>query len=161
MPRKIGPRGPYRDTRTAQFWTFVDRRGPDECWEWKKSLTEGYGNATINKTGMRAHRAAWVLTTGEIPDGLWVLHKCDNRKCCNPAHLFLGTRQDNLNDMFAKGRNQRGEMCPNAKLTAEKVRSIRALIANGMGNREIAAVYGVSHATISDIRCGATWAHVK
>lgn len=98
---------------SERFWEKVDRRGPDECWEWKDSLgTTGYGqfctyDGQRNHT-LKAHRVAYELTNGQIPDGLCVLHRCDNRRCVNPFHLFLGTRGDNWNDMISKGRGTLG-----------------------------------------------------
>ena len=82
---------------------------PNDCWEWRGSLTkQGYGQVTrrdMKPKGWMAHRLAWVLAYGPIPKGLWVLHKCDNRPCINPLHLFLGTQSDNVRDCVAKGRH--------------------------------------------------------
>lgn len=87
----------------------IDIRGEDECWPWTGG-TDGKGYGLVNSAPngeTRAHRAAWVHYCGPIPDGVYVLHRCDNPPCCNPRHLFLGTQQDNMNDMYAKGRRQR------------------------------------------------------
>ncbi len=92
-----------------RFWPKVDRRGPDECWEWKAARqAEGYGKMfTTNRCRPeRAHRVSWVLHHGPIPDGMFVLHRCDNPPCVNPAHLFLGTNLDNIEDMGRKGRHR-------------------------------------------------------
>lgn len=76
------------------------------CWEWVgHRLKKGYGQMRCGKKLVLAHRASWAAFKGEIPVGLFVLHKCDNPSCCNPEHLFLGTNADNMNDMVAKGRN--------------------------------------------------------
>jgi hypothetical protein len=91
---------------SCRFWAKV--RKQDGCWEWHASIFKatGYGQFALTSTQPEtAHRMAWVLTHGYIPDGKYVLHKCDNRKCCNPDHLFLGTPQDNMIDMVAKGRH--------------------------------------------------------
>lgn len=92
-----------------KFWPKVEKAEPDGCWEWKANRDRGgYGRMTVAGTPRKidsAHRVAWQLTNGPIPDGLWVLHRCDNRGCVNPAHLFLGTRTDNVRDMMAKGRD--------------------------------------------------------
>lgn len=93
---------------TERFWENVDKRGPDDCWEWMAGKEFGYGY--IRREGhkgkmARAHRVAWELTNGPIPKGMCVLHRYDNPGCCNPAHLWLGTLADNNADMAAKGRH--------------------------------------------------------
>jgi hypothetical protein len=152
---------PYKDTHTPKFWESVDRRSADECWPWIRSFSDtGYGNARIFKRPMGSHRAAYILSVGPIPDGLCVCHRCDNRACCNPAHLFLGTRTENLADMTRKGRRQRGSMCPGAVLSAADIPVIRSRIASGETLRSIARVFHVSVSSISDINIGKTWKHV-
>jgi hypothetical protein len=89
----------------AEFWSFVDRRSADACWHWTgRKTTRGYGQIQGEGSWTGAHRRAYSLTKGEIPDGHYVCHTCDNPPCCNPAHLFIGTPQDNVDDMIAKGR---------------------------------------------------------
>lgn len=84
----------------ADFWSRVDVRGPDECWPWMNAKTpNGYGTVYFGGRMVGAHRVSWELTHGPIPDGLFVLHHCDNPPCCNPAHLFTGTHTDNVRDM--------------------------------------------------------------
>ena len=102
---------PARDlSRAERFWSKVNRvEDPDECWEWipKARHKFGYGIFMDRPYGTKkAHRVAWELTNGEIPNGLMVLHTCDNPPCCNPNHLFLGTAQDNSLDMMSKGRGR-------------------------------------------------------
>ena len=89
-----------------RFWKKVDRSGgPDACWPWTGCLQSmGYGATHIGRKYTLAHRASWVWLRGDIPDGMFVCHRCDNPRCCNPAHLFVGTAQDNTDDMLAKGR---------------------------------------------------------
>lgn len=94
------------------------------CWEWTGGVNrKGYGQYR----GKRSHRFAWEVYNGKVPDGLFVLHKCDNRKCCNPSHLFLGTHYDNMEDMKSKNRTLRlmGEQNHNYKITNQQILEIR------------------------------------
>jgi hypothetical protein len=141
-----------RQTLEERFWSKVDIAGPDDCWEWNASRKpEGYGQFTISEGGSRrnanAHRLAWELTNGPIPTGKHVLHRCDNRPCCNPAHLFLGTQADNNADMMRKGRfvhwTATGTKHAKFRLTQEDVAEIRACAASGVGMQELADRFGV------------------
>lgn len=117
----------------SQFWKMVDKSGA--CWRWTAGKTAaGYGSLAWHGKTALAHRLAWEFTMGPIPIGLYVCHRCDVCDCVNPAHLFLGTQRDNLQDMVRKGRHRgpkpsdhlRGEAHPAAKLTEELVRILRA-----------------------------------
>lgn len=89
-----------------RFWNKVNIKGPDDCWEWIAGRNNtGYGSFTLNRTSTSSHRVAWLLTQTEIPEGMVVMHSCDNRLCCNPAHLSLGTQKQNMHDKLAKGRD--------------------------------------------------------
>lgn len=159
-----------RMTFEERLWSWIDRRGPDECWPWlMKSRQSGYGFITPGKsrTKLLSHRAVWEVVHGPIPTGTGyhgtvVMHLCDNRLCCNPAHLKLGTQADNVKDMRDKGRNidlppVRGTDHPRAKITPEIVRAIRD---RSKSAKELAALYGVGKATIDNVRLGRCWAHV-
>ncbi|KKL67586.1 hypothetical protein LCGC14_2133510 [marine sediment metagenome] len=133
---------------------------PNGCWEWQGCrLKDGYGliGRGGGKRGMlRVHRAMWEIVFGPIPDGMDVLHRCDNPPCANPTHLWLGTHADNMADMIAKGRcaDRAGEKNGNAKLTWEQVKAIRA---DTRFQRVIAAEYGVVPQLISQIKLGQIW----
>jgi hypothetical protein len=125
--------------------------GPEECWPWLGCLCElGYGVIRDGKNRkIKAHRVAYEDQIGPIPSGLNVLHHCDNRRCCNGAHLFIGTQQDNIRDMVAKGRQVTWVTHPQAKFNAEQVRQIRIDL---RPVREIARYYGVHHESIRRIK---------
>lgn len=103
---------------------------------------------------------AWMLTNGPIPDGLQVLHRCDNPPCVRPDHLFLGTIMDNMHDKAQKGRTARGEKNGQAKLTPKQVRMIRKRIAAGETRTAIAADFHVTRTTIYFIATGKKWSHL-
>ena len=136
------------------------------CWEWQGSTRRGYGRLIVGsrKDGTRknesAHRLSYILSVGNIPDGLEVCHKCDNPSCINPNHLFLGTKQENAADRERKGRNIvfTGEEQPRAKLTKKKVKDARWEHAfNGTSFQKLADKYGVSKKTMQNAIKGVTW----
>lgn len=134
------------------------------CWEYQGALNDkGYGNFPFEGRVLKAHRASWELHYGVIPIGLNVCHKCDNPSCCNPGHLFLGTLEDNTQDMLNKGRRIHGVGSTNsfAVLNEEKVMEIKRLSSLGVSRPELAYKFGVSIATIKNIRQGRTWSHVR
>ncbi len=136
------------------FWDKVDRSGgPGACWAWQLSCDPyGYGQTSFgDRRNIGAHRVAWILANGPIPEGLCVLHRCDNRPGCNPGHLFLGTRADNSADMVAKGRQWKhgGLGNPAAKLTADQVREIRERARQGEPLLALARQFGVHASGVS------------
>jgi hypothetical protein len=156
-------------TYETRFWSKVSR-GP-ECWEWQGSLTPaGYGQFWVERELIHAHRAGWVLQRGPIPDGLCVLHHCDNRRCVRGDHLFVGSKGDNARDMAAKGRatfqvspeKTQGERHRH-KVTEDDVREMRRLHATGAGSyRQIAKQFGISMMQVRVIvkRRYGGWQHV-
>lgn len=145
---------------SERFWLKVWKT--ETCWLWTLACDQkGYGRSFYKGRLMRAHRLAWILTVGDIPDGLFVCHHCDVPTCVNPDHLFLGTAADNSADMSQKGRFKvpgfRGEDAPSSILTTAQV--IEAYESNESGVRT-ARRLGVSPSAISLIRKGKNWGHV-
>lgn len=154
-------------TVEERLWSKVDVKGPDDCWNWQEESRDGkgYGAILFRKKIVKAHRVAWIITNGEIPDGLFVLHKCDNRACCNPNHHFLGTNMDNVLDMMAKDRcaptRARGEGSGISKFTDAQILAIRAKHDGNLKNFSATArEYGVTPSTIINIVYRKTWAHI-
>lgn len=177
-----------------RFWSRVNKDGPTQshmdsaCWEWTGPLHAGYGHFSIRKERMPAHRASWRLNRGPIPAGMKILHGCDYRACVNPAHLRVGTTQDNVADRVARGRSAfgsangsirfperrpsgdrninrsnpevacRGERHGRSKLTEADVLAIRA---SSLFQREIAQLFGISRGAVCSIRSGKNWRHVE
>lgn len=143
-----------------RFWAKVAKS--EGCWEWQGNQgRHGYGRLrSTSYHSVFAHRVAWELTYGPIPDGLEVCHKCDNPPCCRPDHLFLGTSAENLADMRAKGRGARGERHGSAKLLDSQVMTIRQRLAAGANVYSLASEYDVTPDTIWLIRRRRTWQHL-
>lgn len=150
----------------ARFWEKVDRSG--ECWLWTGQTTEHpthpYGVLRRDGRRLRAHRFAWELTHGPVPDGLLVCHSCDVTPCVRPDHLFLGTNQDNTQDMLAKERHGtervHGSDHHKAVLSEDDVRRIRSeLGSRSLGS--LATEYGVSKGLVWQISAGRIWKHVR
>ena len=140
----------FRVQSINKFWAKVDKSG--ECWEWTASKRhKGYGQTRfMGRGGRKAHRVAWEITNGEIPNGLFVLHKCDNPGCVNPGHLFLGTNRSNIDDMLSKGRQGR-------KLTKEQATAIKIARKNGNTGVDVAREFDITPAQVSNIVTGKQW----
>ena len=151
----------YEDKRgwpvNDRFWLHVNTASPDGCWIWTASVG-GPGYAQFNSGHGKmvyAHRFSWMLANGDIPKGMFVCHKCDNKRCVNPSHLFLGTPAENSLDMKNKGRQPRGTRNGNAKLSYADVRAIREAKET---QYELAKRFHVSQSAISLIKTGKLWA---
>jgi len=134
------------------------------CLLWAGSLHEsGYGIVSEDYGRTRAHRRSYEAEHGEIPDGLFICHKCDVRACVNPSHLFAGTAADNARDCVSKGRgtDNRGEKHGNAKLTREQALDVLRLAESGVTQAAIAEKYGMAQASISLIVTGKNWASLE
>jgi hypothetical protein len=143
------------ETAKERFWSKVKKDTEDKCWPWigaRSQRGKGYGEYFLGGKLCQAHRIAWGFAKGEIPEGMCILHKCDNRACVNPNHLFVGTHSDNIVDMVKKGR------CYNRKVTDETVREIRK---SNLSSTKAAQIYGVCPAHIRKIRLRRAAAHVN
>lgn len=139
-----------------RFWVKVAKGSADECWPWTGSLNvnTGYGKIHENGKCLGTHRVAWGFAFGAIPAGMCVCHHCDNRRCCNPGHLFLGTKGDNNRDTRRKGRGA-------TKLTPGVVLEIKARLATGERSSPLAREYRVTKGSIAHIKHGRNWAWLK
>lgn len=141
---------------------FLERvEKTDGCWLWQGFIEPaGYGSFRYGtrKQGrtVRAHRLSYEIHVGPIPPGMFVCHRCDNKRCVNPAHLFPGTRRENVDDMLKKNRQASGERHGQTPLTERDVILIRKL-ASSLPHRVMAKRFGVSKGTISNITLGKTW----
>lgn len=154
----------FTESDLKRFWDKVDRRGPDECWEWKRALFwTGYGMARMNKKTSFAHRVSYEINKGAIPINMCICHRCDNRLCCNPAHLFLGTKAENNLDRDMKGRHVRifGSAHGMSKLNESSIVEIRRrYAAGGITHRELGIEFGVHKTSIGYIISREIWDHV-
>lgn len=152
----------FADNVKHRFWSKVDILEPNKCWLWQGHRSKaGYGALAVAGKKVRAHRIAYVLEHGEINEGLFVCHTCDNPPCVNPVHLFAGTPADNVTDMMAKGRNvraprdeslvnhARGVDGSRSKLTRQQVREI---FLDRRMQIEIAKDYGISNSAVCLIK---------
>lgn len=142
---------------------FLEKTGKETgelgCRNWEGGVnSKGYGVLLANGRLELAHRVAYVLFVGRIPDGMFVLHKCDNPRCVNPDHLVLGTHADNMADMVAKGRQTAGPKNANARLSCEDVADLRELYkSGGYSYAELAIFFGISRSYVGAIIRGEYW----
>lgn len=152
----------------ARFWSKVEIGNPDECWEWKAGNNgRGYGKFYVGGDGnpqRYAHRISWSLANGDIPEGLILCHKCDNPKCINPDHLFLGTQAENMQDASKKGRCKpsmaHGNSSGHNKIDEKDIPDVKKMIAEGVSLKTIADIYGVSKQSIFHIKTGRNWSWI-
>lgn len=158
-------------TIEQRFWAKTSKQS-NGCWQWTGATdTKGYGRFHVWRMGtILAHRYAWQLTNGLIPEGMFACHRCDNPACVNPEHIFIGTAEENTRDMLTKQRHSRGESHGdkirradrgNRKLSPDDVVAIRAELKRGERQRDIARAFGISQGAVSQINRGATWGHVN
>lgn len=155
--------------QAGRFWSHVARS--EGCWTWSAGLDkDGYGKFAISlprvngrqkQKHVRAHRLAYLLTHGDIPDGLLIRHSCDNPRCCNPEHVLTGTQLQNRGDAVDRNRVARGERHGMRKLTADKVREIRRKSALGARRIDLAAEFSISYPQICSIVTRREWRGVE
>lgn len=153
-----------RKNTDNDFWKKVRAGKSRECWEWMAGkMSRGYGTFSFQGTNRLAHRLAYKFTHGSIPKGKYIIHSCDNKSCCNPAHLRAGTQKDNMRDMIERGRanKAKGEESGMSKLSEVDVKKIRKLYATekltltSLGKR-----FNVNHTNIHLIVTRSTWKHI-
>jgi hypothetical protein len=158
----------------SRFNAKVGKKNENGCMEWQGESSNGYGRFNIGKITIAAHRISYEINVGAIPEGLFVCHKCDNPSCVNTEHLFVGTHQDNMQDMINKGRapfkkgipvpqllSNKGSNHAIAILDEDKVKDIKLKLKNGIKGTVIAREYGVCDQAIYEIKNGKNWKHVE
>lgn len=154
MPHK------YTTSDVLRFQKYV-KVSESGCHEWIGSLDAyGYGQLNINRRPAKAHRIAWELANGPVPEGMSILHRCDNPQCVNPEHLFPGTQSDNMKDAARKGRMHPGEKHGMSKLTESDVLAMRMAHSSGEGRRDIASRFNVPYSTVNEIIRRDAWKHI-
>lgn len=148
----------YPAETIKRFWSKVAIGAPGECWPWSAGkFDNGYGAFSVGGKLVRAHRFAYGITHGPMPADQVGRHTCDNRPCCNPAHIVPGTQLENVEDRDSRGRQARGQQIHTSKLIAEVVLAIRA---DHRGHAPVARDYGVARSMVQRIRQRKAWSHV-
>lgn len=165
LKQKLLERMENSEAAQRRFWKKADVRGPEDCWNWRATVSWGYGVYTgriaEHRFNFRAHRVAYYFQNKFLPDNCLICHHCDNPKCINPKHLFIGTPQDNVDDMVSKLRQARGEKQAAHKLTSEQVNEIRFLrYVKNLKVDEIAKQFGLGRSAISSATRGVSWKHI-
>lgn len=143
------------------FWNKVTKLSNQDCWEWTACLqSNGYGQIRFDNKVHYSHRLSYFIHFGHIPEDKHVLHRCDNRKCVNPLHLFLGDQASNMADCAAKRRNAHGTRSPLSKITEQQLAEIRRLSESGCTCKYISNKYNLHYNTIYKILKGVTYKHV-
>lgn len=158
VPKSNPNRGQLRGVAADVRLTLRTIRFGD-CWLFG-TPGDGYGKLLVDGRTVSAHRYAYELANGPIPDGMVVRHTCDTPRCVRPDHLTIGTHADNSRDMTERARQARGEAQGSAKVTRSQVIEARRLYTSGETQRHIAKVLGVSKSQVSNIVTGADWSHI-
>lgn len=141
----------YEERLNALFWAKVLRGLPDECWPWQGyAKPSGHGLTTLHSMPIHAHRKAWILTHGPIRDGQCANHTCDNALCCNPAHLYLGSRADNMIDLWE--RTDPSKRAPRGRhhvITNSGLEKLWAMYREGATRKQCAAAFDVHVSTVA------------
>jgi hypothetical protein len=149
---------------TQRFFKHIKKK-KNGCWEWTGQLHKtGYGRFLFQgKRGFLSHRVSWIIHKGDIIDNLFVCHHCDNRKCVNPDHLFLGTNNDNIQDRTLKNRSNRpfGNKFTPRKINERQVKEIKKFLGAGISRKKISEIYNISIGQVTKISLGIRWKHVK
>jgi len=162
----------------SRFWSKVDVKGPDECWEWQGAKSSrGYGSFKVGGKIYKVHRIIWMIYKGSIPHGKLICHHCDNEPCVNVKHLFMGTQKDNMQDMIKKGRGNKaigdihgsrthpeklacGEKHGLSVLMELEVLTIRKMVKAGFSQTETARIFRVGLPAVNKIILRKTWRHI-